>query len=113
MTVDIWNTIDPHIGVTEDETTAAPGPEDLVEMDSETDEEDPRQEIQRDLAAFAKTTAHTATHKPALPKYCETCRIAKAKHARKLKGKSTRKPEKYGDIITMDHTKMQDVSYHA
>ena len=62
----------------------------------------------RDLKAFAESPAHTRTHKPALPLYCEVCRIAKARNARKYKGQSLRCPECYGDLVTLDHTNMRD-----
>ena len=42
------------------------------------------------------------THIPADPKNCEICRTAKMKHRRKMKQTSKRKPEHFGELVTLD-----------
>ena len=51
---------------------------------------------------------HLLTHKPVDVDHCETCMRAKTRSLRKLSGRSTRSPDKFGDLITMYHMGMQD-----
>ena len=44
---------------------------------------------------------HILTHKPADVDHCETCMRAKTRSLRKLSGRSTQSPEKFGGLITM------------
>ena len=73
--------------------------------------EKPREEddkVRRNLAEEVQKKSHKLTHKPAMPEHCDSCMRGKRKRKKKRKGVATSNPEKFGDIITVDHVHLKD-----
>ena len=64
-------------------------------------------EVRKSLRDEAHGLRHRLLHKPGLPKYCDVCMIGKTRQPRRFSGR-TRWPDKFGEIVTMDHVDMAD-----
>ena len=78
-------------------------PESTDEADApaESDTEPEGFSARRSLLGHAWSLSQLLTHKPALPKDCDSCMRGKTHDLRKLAGKPTRGPQKLGDLVTV------------
>ena len=83
-------------------------PERDEEADEAGDDSEADDAIRRTLRPDPQSLQHFLTHQPAAPKDCEACMRGKTKNRRKLAGQSTRDPQEFGDLVTVDHVYMRD-----
>ncbi|WP_288993358.1 dUTP diphosphatase [uncultured Marinobacter sp.] len=60
----------------------------------------------KDWKKYVQSEAHHFEHKPACTKYCDACMQGMTRDIKHMKGKFSRPINKFGDIITCDHTYM-------